>query len=233
MSLKVEVWDWPLRLFHWLLVAAVLAAFVSGELGGNWMDWHGRIGILVLGLLVFRAIWGFAGSTHARFSSFFPTPSKLADYLKGRWQGAGHSPLGALAVIALLTLVGAQVATGLFANDDIAFQGPLSGLVDKDLSDRLSGWHELLFDLLAGLVVLHIAAIVFYLRVKKTDLVRPMLTGRKIVSLHESIQITGGGGLRFIAAVVIAGAVVCGVLELAKPPAEPVTQSAPPATPGW
>lgn len=233
MSHKIEVWDLPLRLFHWLLVVAVLAAVATGELGGGWMDWHGRIGLLVLGLLVFRVIWGFAGTTHARFASFVPTPSRLADYLQGRWQGIGHNPIGALSVIALLGLALAQVATGLFANDDIAFQAPLFHLVDKDLSDSLSGWHALLFDGLAGLVVLHVAAIAFYLRVKKTDLVRPMLTGEKIVPRHETASTTGGGGLRFIAAVVVSGAVICGVLELAKTPSAPIVPSTPAATPAW
>ena len=181
MSVTIQVWDLPLRIFHWLLALSVLAAIVTGELGGNLIDWHGRIGVLILGLLVFRIIWGFFGTTHSRFANFFPTPAKIKAYLTGQWQGHGHNPLGALSVIALLGVVAAVVGTGLFANDDIAFYGPLFNLVDKPLSDKLSGLHSLSFDVLAGLLVLHIAAIIFYARVKKDNLVAPMLTGKKVV----------------------------------------------------
>jgi cytochrome b len=233
MTEKIEVWDLPLRLFHWSLVAAVVAAFASGEAGGKWMDWHGSLGNVVLGLLVFRVVWGFAGTTHARFQDFFPTPKRLVDYLEGSWQGIGHNPAGALSVIALLLLAGALVGTGLFANDDIAFQGPLYGLISKELSDSLSGWHGLLFNVLAGLVVLHIGAIAFYLRVKKINLVRPMLTGKKSVPIHLVTSNEGGGGLRFISAIVVSCTIVLGILELGKTPSEPPAASSTARTPGW
>ena len=122
MSVTIQIWDLPLRLYHWLLAVAVSAAIVTGELGGGLIDWHGRIGLFVLGLLVFRLLWGFVGTTHARFSQFFPTPGKLLAYLKGQWQGHGHNPLGALSVLALLGVLATLVGAGLFANDDIAFQ---------------------------------------------------------------------------------------------------------------
>jgi len=179
MKISVQIWDWPLRLFHWLLVLAVVGSYITGKLGGSLTDWHGRLGGLVLGLLVFRLIWGFVGTTHARFVNFFPTFSRLSSYFKGEWQGVGHNPAGALAVIALLTVLAFLVGTGLFANDDIAFEGPLYHLLDKDQSDKLSGLHIKAFYLLLGLVVVHIAAIVFYQRIKNTDLVVPMLTGKK------------------------------------------------------
>src|SRR5438105_222316 len=139
MTELIKVWDLPLRVFHWVLVTAVSGAYITGELGGRLTDWHGRLGTLVLGLLIFRVIWGFAGNRYSRFSSFFPTPAKLQAYLKGELREAGHSPLGAIAVLTLLALLASLVTTGLFANDDIAFQGPLFNLIDKDLSDRLSG----------------------------------------------------------------------------------------------
>ena len=87
MTVKVEVWDLPLRLFHWSTVIAVLVAVITGEYGGGALaDWHGRAGALVMGLLLFRLIWGFTGTTHARFANFFPTPARLASYLKGEWK---------------------------------------------------------------------------------------------------------------------------------------------------
>lgn len=212
MKVNVHIWDWPLRLFHWLLVLAVIGAYTTGKLGGNLTDWHARFGSLILGLLVFRLIWGFIGSTHARFASFFPTFTRLAAYIKGEWQGVGHNPVGALAVIALLGTLIFLVATGLFANDDIAFEGPLFNLIDKDLSDKLSGWHSSAFNLLLGLVGLHVAAIVFYQRVKKTNLLLPMLTGKKqLPKTLAPSSIRPVGPLRVIISLLISVSVVWGV----------------------
>jgi cytochrome b len=211
MSVTIQVWDLPLRLFHWLLALSVVSAIVTGELGGNLIDWHGRIGVLVLGLLVFRIIWGFVGSTHARFANFFPTPAKIAAYFKGQWQGHGHNPLGALSVIALLGVLAALVGTGLFANDDIAFNGPLFNLVSKSLSDKLSGLHSLSFNVLTALIALHIAAIIFYVRVKKHNLVAPMLTGKKVVPIDRAITVSNAGVRRLLVALMISGVVVWGV----------------------
>ena len=211
MTAKIKVWDLPLRIFHWTLVSAVIAAFTTGELGGLLTDWHGRIGTLVLGLLIFRLIWGFIGSHYARFSSFFPTSSRISDYFKGVWEGHGHNPLGALSVLALLGALAGVVATGLFANDDIAFEGPLFALIDKDLSDRLTGWHELFFYILAGLVALHVAAIGFYLKVKKNNLVIPMVTGEKEVPRNEAQLVKPAGLFKFIVAATVSGFVVWAV----------------------
>lgn len=212
MKVTVHIWDWPLRVFHWLLVVAVVGAYATGKLGGELTDWHGRLGSLVLGLLVFRLIWGFIGTTHARFSSFFPSFSRVRAYLKGEWQGPGHNPIGAFAVFALLAALIVLVTTGLFANDDIAFEGPLFNLIDKDLSDKLSGWHALVINLLLGLVALHVAAIVFYQRVKKTNLVLPMLTGKKQLPRDlQSAAISRVGVLRIALTVLIAISVVWGV----------------------
>lgn len=231
MSVTIQVWDLPLRLFHWLSALAVLFSVVTGELGGDLVDWHGRIGVLVLGLLVFRIVWGFVGTTHARFANFFPTPAKIRAYLKGQWQGHGHNPLGALSVIALLGALATLVGTGLFANDDIAFYGPLFNLVDKSLSDKLSGLHELIFNVLAVLLALHIVAIVFYARVRKHNLVLPMLTGKKVVPKDQAIQVSSAGVRRLLAALTISGVVVWGVSSGVQYLA-PV-QTAPVAAPGW
>lgn len=211
MTVKIKVWDWPLRLFHWLLVLAIGAAVVTGKLGGALTDWHGRAGLLILGLLVFRLVWGFVGSTHALFSNFFPTPARIAVYLRGSWRGHGHNPLGALAVFALLGVLAVQVVTGLFANDDIAFQGPLCDLVDKSLSDKLTGWHSRAFYILLWLVGLHVAAIVFHARVKKHNLVIPMLTGNKQVPRAHAVPFAGFHLGRLLAALIVSGVTVWSV----------------------
>ncbi len=234
---KVRVWDLPLRLFHWLLVVAVVAAFVCGQIGGNLMEWHGRLGQFILGLLTFRLVWGFVGSTHARFAAFFPTPGKIRAYIRGEWQGLGHNPLGALSVFALLGLLAVQVATGLFANDEIAFQGPLHDLVSEDLSGRLSAIHEIASKLLMVLVALHLGAIAFYARVKKTNLVRPMLTGTMEVPSFRAAgkEAPQGGGLfAFLLALALASALAWAIGSGAitrhfAPPLPPPAASPPPA----
>ena len=200
----VQVWDLPLRIFHWALVLAIVAAYVTAEFGGSeWAQWHGRIGAVVLALLVFRLVWGFIGTHHARFASFAPTPSRIAAYLRGRWQRAGHNPLGALSVFALLFVVAAQVTTGLFANDDIAFAGPWSDWVSQSTSDRLTGWHQQIFYVLAGFIGLHLVAILFYLLIRKSNLVSPMITGKQAVVAAPPAA-TKHLTARFIVAVLIA-----------------------------
>ena len=216
MKVTIHVWDLPHRLFHWLLAISVVAAYITAKIGGEFIDWHGRLGVFILGLLVFRVIWGFIGSTYSRFSTFFPTFSRVKTYLKGQWQGIGHNPLGALSVLALLLAVAVQVGTGLFANDDIAFEGPFFDLIDKDLSDRLTGLHSTTFYILLGFVVLHILAIVFYSLIKKNNLVKPMLTGKKEVprALAESLTVPSTlkfGVVRFILSFAISSTVAWGV----------------------
>lgn len=229
----VQVWDLPLRIFHWALVLSIAAAYVTAEFGGSeWVDWHGRIGAFVLGLLVFRLIWGFIGTQHARFSSFFPTPSRIAAYATGRWRGVGHNPLGALSVIALLLLVAAQLVTGLFANDDIAFAGPLSDWIAKNDSDRLTGWHQQLFYVLAGFIGLHLVAILFYLLVRRSNLVAPMITGKKAIAAGGASPTPERLIWRFAAAVIIAATVSW--LTFRDSPSPQADAAAPPAaTADW
>lgn len=236
--LEIRVWDAPLRLFHWLLALAVSAAFVSGQIGGNLMEWHGRAGLFILGLIVFRLVWGLVGSTHARFASFLPTPARLRAYLKGEWRGVGHNPLGALSVFGLLALLLLQAGTGLFANDDIAFHGPLARLVSEALGDRLSSFHHLGANVVMLLVALHLAAIVFYVRVKKDNLLRPMITGRKEV-LPEQAAIPASGDslaavlLALALAVAISWFIGSGHLADWVAPPPPPAPSTPAPPPAW
>lgn len=183
---SVKVWDLPLRLFHWLLLACVVTAVVTVQIGGELMPWHGRAGLTALGLVVFRLVWGLFGSRTARFASFIRGPLAIKAYLQGQWRGVGHNPLGALSVLALILVVGAQAGSGLFCNDDIAFQGPLADWVGKDRSDFLGGVHDLLSKFLFLLIGLHLVAIAFYARVKRQNLVRPMVTGWQEVTSEQA-----------------------------------------------
>jgi cytochrome b len=225
--MKVKVWDLPLRLFHWSLVASVATAFVSAQIGGNAMVWHGRAGLAVVGLLVFRVVWGFVGPSPARFASFVKGPAAIRTYLRGEWRGIGHNPLGALSVLALLSLLAAQALSGLFANDDISFQGHLYPLVGADLSSQITGIHKLFEPLLIALVTLHLGAIAFYVKVKKDNLTIPMITGWKDVA--EPIEAPRGGGVvaLLVAVVIAAGATYAASGALLPPPQAAATIETP------
>jgi cytochrome b len=184
---RIQLWDLPLRIFHWSLVIAVTVAIVTAKIGGDWIELHGKAGLTIIGLLAFRITWGVVGSPHARFAQFAPTPTRIFRYLKGQWEGVGHNPLGAISVFALLGLLAAQAITGLFANDDIAFNGPLFELISKEFSDRLTGVHHQLSNILLGLIALHVVAVFFYLLIKKNNLIKPMITGWKEIPSEKPI----------------------------------------------
>lgn len=223
---RIRLWDLPTRIFHWALAGCVVGAFVTESIGGSAMVWHGRIGLAILGLLVFRVVWGIVGSTYARFSQFVRGPAAIKAYLRGEWKGEGHNPLGALSVLGLLGVLAALVATGLFSNDDIAFEGPLYALVGKDFSDRLVGIHRLIEPVILLLVFAHLCAIAFYAYVKKHNLVKPMIRGWKETDRGESAQ--GGGAVAFVVALLIALAAVYGASGAWLPPPPP-----PPETPNF
>jgi cytochrome b len=188
---NLVVWDLPTRLFHWTLLALVFACWWTSGEDGN-IDWHMRSGIAVLALLLFRLVWGVLGSTTARFANFVAAPSAVLDYFAGmRDKSApphiGHNPAGGWMVLVLLGMVLVITLCGLFANDDIMSEGPLAHLVSKGMSDVATAWHEKGFYTLLTLVGLHVAAIAFYLLVKKENLVRPMLTGVKQLPRDMSI----------------------------------------------
>lgn len=178
-----RVWDLPLRLFHWSLAVLIVVSLVTQQIGGNAMEWHFLSGYAVLALLLFRLAWGLVGSRYARFSSFLYAPAEILAYLRGTARRYhGHNPLGSLSVFALLGVVLAQAISGLFANDDIASEGPLVKFISKDWSDSFTWFHKAVSgNLIYALIGLHIAAIVYYYLRKKQNLVKPMITGDKVV----------------------------------------------------
>jgi len=179
VAAEVVVWDLPLRLFHWGLVTLVAAAIATGLAGGAWMAWHARAGQAIAALLVFRLAWGLWGTRYARFAQFWPSPARAWAYLRGRWQGLGHNPLGALSVFAVLALLVTQVLTGLLGNDEIGFTGPWSAWVSEDASLQATGWHRWLAKLLYGWLALHLAAIGLHVLVRRQPLLRAMWLGRR------------------------------------------------------
>ena len=213
----VRIWDLPTRLFHWALAACVIGLIVSAKVGGDAMNWHFRLAYATFTLLVFRLLWGLVGGHWSRFASFVPTPGRLARYLGGRASAAdtaGHNPLGALSVLALLAVLGLQVATGLVADDEIAFAGPLSPLVSGAVVSLATGWHKSWGQyLVIGLVALHVLAVVVYL-LRRKNLVGPMLTGDKLMAEPvPPARDTLGTRLLALVLLAVAGGVVVGVVQ--------------------
>jgi cytochrome b len=174
------VWDLPVRATHWALALAVAGCWATHYAGVEWFAWHRRLGYAVLVLAAFRVVWGLVGTQHARFANFVRGPQALLAYLRGHGGATvGHSPLGALSVIALLGLLLLQAATGLFANDEIMNMGPFYGWIAPELSNRITSLHRASSDWLLAMIVLHLAAVVFYVRLRRQPLVRAMITGRK------------------------------------------------------
>ena len=181
----VRVWDLPTRVFHWLLAAAVIGALATAWIGGGALVWHMRCGLTVLALIVFRVVWGLVGGRWSRFASFLYTPATVLRYLRGEHRAGehfevGHNPLGSFSVFGLLGLLALQVATGLVADDEIATTGPLNRFVSNATGLQATGWHHAAGQwIVLTLLVLHIAAIVYYRLRKRVDLLTPMLSGDK------------------------------------------------------
>lgn len=205
---SIRVWDVPTRLFHWLLVALFAFSWWSAE--NHEMEWHYLSGLTFLGLLAFRLVWGVIGSSTARFTAFVASPSRLAAYLRGEAPArAGHNPLGGYSVVAMLLVLAAQVGTGLFATDiDGLESGPLSYLLSFDQSRVAAEVHEVAFNLALALIALHVLAILFYLVVRRRNLIRPMITGRDRAGGDAAGEMRPAGAARFVFAALLAILVV-------------------------
>ena len=180
---RIRVWDLPTRLFHWLLVACIVGSLVSVNLGGNAVGWHFRFGYAILTLLLFRLLWGFVGPRYARFASFPPSPSAAIAWLRGaRAAWPGHNPVGAFSVYAMLAALALQAVTGLFATDDIMWDGPLKAQVSNATSALLTRVHKVNRFVVLALIALHLVAIAWYGSVRKEPLVRAMIDGDKAVA---------------------------------------------------
>ena len=181
---RQPVWDLPVRLTHWLLAGLIAFSWWSAK--NDHVDWHIWSGVAILTLLIFRLLWGFVGSSTARWASFIRGPSAVVDYLRGRWTGIGHTPLGAVSVVAMFAAVAVQVGLGLFNEDeDGLYAGPLAGLVSPDTSETVHEVHEKWFYLVLGLIIVHIVAILFY-RLRGKALTEAMITGKAALDPHAA-----------------------------------------------
>jgi cytochrome b len=201
---RVRVWDVPTRLTHWLVVLLVAFSWWTAETSR--MDWHRWSGYTLLGLVTFRIYWGLVGSSTAKFSEFVRGPRAIAGYLKGGWAVvAGHNPLGALNVVALLALLVTQIALGLFAVDvDGIESGPLSTYVSFEAGRAAAGWHEAVFNLLTAFIALHIAAVVYYVFIRKQALMAAMVHGKRAFPEAQLQPMRPASALRLVIGIVLA-----------------------------
>lgn len=178
----MKVWDAPTRLFHWAIV--LLVAFSYATIRFDRTDLHLLSGYTILALLLFRLVWGVIGSDTSRFNRFLKSPAEAWAHLgrfreRGPDNELGHNAAGGWMVLLMLALLLVQTGTGLFANDDIDTGGPLAKYVGKAMSDRISAVHAFNFWILLTAIVVHVGAVIAYAVVRRHDLVRPMVTGRK------------------------------------------------------
>lgn len=207
MTNKILVWDIPTRLFHWFLVLALFAAWYTSDGEKGLIDIHLIVGYVILGLISFRLIWGVFGTKYARFSQFFPTIKRLQSYRKQSNQldeNIGHNPVGALMVFFMLVLILSQGISGLFMNDDVFTTGPYYSSVDSSVQSFMSFIHRNFFDVIIAAAALHILAALYYLFVKKLNLIIPMITGYKHTKSAENGIRSSKLVLALIVAVIVA-----------------------------
>lgn len=202
---RVKIWDSFVRISHWLMVVLVALMWFTAEEG--YMDWHLRLAGVLGALIITRILWGFWGSESARFSRFVKGPSAVMHHLRelkqGEYQPSNtHNAAGGVAVVLLLLLLAAQFTTGLLASDDIFYSGPLASAVGSDISGAATDIHELLFNVLLAVIIVHVIAIIWY-RIKGIQLIAAMFHGyRNNVSAPRLVS----GLVGIIAAAVIAAA---------------------------
>ncbi|MDB5972212.1 MAG: CybP [Hydrocarboniphaga sp.] len=211
MSTRVHsaqrVWDLPTRLGHWLMALLVAASWWTAE--NHQMEFHRYSGYLLLGLLVFRLYWGVAGSSTARFAAFVRGPRTTWDYIRSPAAGepAGHNPLGAWSIVALLTLLSVMIGLGLFAVDvDGIESGPLSAHVSFETGRACAHWHHRVFNALLALIGLHLAAVLYHWIWRGRNLIAAMIHGR--APLAQGSAVEHAGAVRLIVGVVLAAVVV-------------------------
>jgi cytochrome b len=224
------VWDWPVRVFHWVLALCVLASWITAN-AFDLLDWHMIVGYVTLGLLAFRLCWGIVGTRYARFSQLLAGPQETLAYLRTlpRRNGqppsnrVGHNPLGAFAIVALLGLLTVQAVTGLFASDELLHLGPYNGAVSAQTAEWLTSVHKANSDVLLVFIWIHIGAVLFYALYKRQNLITPMITGRKRLSraVGERAAIVSSRGWLAIGIAVAAAGAVWLLVTLAPPPPAP------------
>jgi cytochrome b len=216
MRLSMKVWDGPVRLFHWAMVILIVTSWYTGEYGAT-TKWHFLSGYAVATLLLFRLAWGFVGSDTARFRRFLKSPiaafRHLAEFPRRKPDNEiGHNAAGGWMVLVMLVLLLVQVGTGLFSNADFE-RAPLAGFVSDEMSNRISAIHALNFKIIEAAVLLHVLAVFAYAVIRRQNLLRPMITGKKRMPVNMRAPRMASPWLA-LALLVLAGIVVWVVVSL-------------------
>jgi len=212
MKEKILIWDLPLRIFHWALVLTVCCLWYTSDPELGLIEIHMKFGYFALSLVIFRIIWGFAGTKHSLFVNFIPSYTSAKQYLIDSKKGKtktylGHNPLGSIMVLIMLLLVLAQASSGLFINDDVFSAGPYYDTISNEAEKVLKFIHHNAFDVLLVAIFFHILAVVYYVKYKKQGLVSAMFHGRKTVTKDDSSS--GIIHSKLLVAFIVAIVVVC------------------------
>jgi len=211
-STEQLIWEWPLRCWHWLFALCVtgsLATGLSGDIG--LMEWHLRLGYCVLGLLLFRVLWGFVGGTYSRWVQYRPSWSGIVTHFRGGVDDLAHTAPGIGLTLFLLVVVLLQALSGLFTTDDIFVEGPLVRSASDDLVSAMTAQHHRVFWLVIAAIAIHLTAHVVY-SVRGSRMSLSMFTGRKPV--RAGVVPTQASGLRALGSAGLVLLLVWGFLEL-------------------
>ncbi|NQV83577.1 MAG: cytochrome b/b6 domain-containing protein [Rhodospirillales bacterium] len=227
---SIKVWDMPTRAFHWSVLTLAVLAWITSEAEGALFWTHLAAGYGVMGLIVFRLVWGVIGTRHARFHQFVRPWRVVRTHIQELRSFSpapflGHTPPGGWMIIALLAVMSLIVVTGLFSGDD-GDAGPLAYLVSPWLADALGEVHEAGNGLLWTLVVVHVGGVLAVSFLTKDNLIRAMWTGRKNnperfpdpeQNTGQAADIPPAGWLRTAIAVLVAAGSVAALLWMAGP----------------
>ncbi|MCV2403638.1 cytochrome b/b6 domain-containing protein [Marinomonas sp. C2222] len=178
------VWDWPIRLCHWLIVLLFSGLIYTGKADEDYMQYHFYMGYMLSAVIIVRVLYGFYGSRYALFSQFVKQPRHAFNYVKSILAGKpqeylGHNPLGGLMTVFLLLVLTLQWITGLFNSDDIFWYGPFSALLPVSWLSQMSYIHYALPDWLIGAAIIHILAVLYHEFYLKELLTAAMIHGHK------------------------------------------------------
>jgi cytochrome b len=183
-SVTVKVWDLPTRLFHWSLATLVFSQLFTGF--KQLLIWHIPIGCTIVGLIIFRILWGFWGSQTSRFSSFIKGISSVFKYLikiikNQPTYHLGHNPAGGWVILFILSILSIQLITGVFS-------GLIGYLIPQEFSELAWNTHKITALILIATIITHISANLFYLIVRKDNLIIPMIIGIKKTSKPKKFK---------------------------------------------
>ncbi len=183
-SESTKIWDWPLRIWHWLLAITVTVALVTGlNPKLDLMNVHQWAGMSVVALLVFRVLWGIIGGTYSKLWHYFTTPIAFFKHFLGKSESKAHSSPGIVIALCLFGALAVQSTAGLFTSDDVLFDGPLVQFADGDLVEFASDIHDEGWKFVLTFISIHLCAHLIYGVVLRNTIALSMFTGHKLAQV--------------------------------------------------